>query len=247
MKATAYNVAALDKVLGLATQVGDSYKPGNASIECTALRSLLEESRKSVTAVLKAEGDLTSAINRRQEAFATLPMLGMQIRELADSGGMDEKDLQDLDRMRKRFRSQPFKPALNSASGGQNKTSVDVSDSSTETTLRKNRQLSFDNQAVTLESIIRFLEDKPLYNPTEPQFTIEGLKAKLAELQACNTAINDAKSELTNIRAMARKMIFDRKSGVYGKARMTKRYLKAILGRDADLYKSISKVKFKNK
>src|SRR4051812_5873983 len=100
MKTLAYNVAALDKVLGLATQVGDSYKPSNASIERTALTALLEESRKSVTAVLKAEGDLATAINHRQQAFDGLPLLGIQIMGLAESGGMDEKDLQDLDKIR---------------------------------------------------------------------------------------------------------------------------------------------------
>src|SRR5688500_3759417 len=179
MKATAYNVAALDKVLGLAAQVGDSYKPGNASIERTALAALLEESRKSVTAVLKAEGDLATAINHRQTAFDQLPLLGTQIMGIAESGGMNEKDLQDLDRMRKRFRSHPFKPALNITPGGQNQT--DVSEPSSETSVRKNRVLSFDNKVVTLESIISFLEQHPAYNPTEPEFTIEGLKAKLEE------------------------------------------------------------------
>src|SRR4051812_10882186 len=120
MKALAYNVAALDKVLGLATQVGDSYKPGNTSIERTALTALLEESRKSVTAVLKAEGDLATAINQRQLAFEKLPTLGMQITGLAESGGMNQKDLQDLNRMRKRFRSQPFKGIAQTTSpGGQ--------------------------------------------------------------------------------------------------------------------------------
>jgi len=248
MKATAYNVAALDKVLGLATQVGDSYKPGNASIERTALMSLLEESRKSVTAVLKAEGDLASAINQRQQAFEKLPTLGMQIRWLAESGGMDEKDLQDLDRMRKRFRSQPFKPALNAIPGGQkNKGAPEDSEPSPETTLRKNRQLSFDSKVVTLESIIRYLEEKPSYNPTETEFTIEGLKEKLASLYAHNEAVRDARSRLINMREGAKRTIFDRRTGVFGRARMTKRYLKVVLGTDTDLYKAIDKVKFRTK
>jgi hypothetical protein len=247
MKALAYNVAALDKVLGLATQVGDSYKPGNASIERTALAALLEESRKSVTAVLKAEGDLVSAINRRQRAFETLPLLGMQIMGLAESGGMGEKDLQDLDKIRKRFRSQPFKGTAQDISPDGQAMPTEVSVPSSETAVRKNRILSYDSKVVTLESLIKFLEERPAYNPTEPFFSIESLKEKLAELSTHNTAIINAKSELIRVRGEAKKLIFDRTSGIFGKARMTKRYLRTILGRNDELYKSISKVKFKTK
>jgi hypothetical protein len=244
MKATAYNVAALDKVLGLATQVGDSYKPGNTSIERTALAALLEESRKSVTAVLKGEGDLASAINNRQTAFDQLSLLGTQIISIAESGGMNEKDLQDLNRMRKNFRSHPFKSALN-VTGEQIKT--DVSAPSAETAVRKNRTLSYDSKVVTLEAIISYLEHHPAYNPTEQAFTIEGLKATLAELKAHNTEVMDAKSMLTKVRGKAKETIFDQKTGICGRARMVKKYLRTILGQRADLYRSISKVKFKTR
>ena len=122
-----------------------------------------------------------------------------------------------------------------------------VSVPSAEIPVRKNRQLSYDNKVVTLESIIKFLEGHPSYNPTEPEFTVAGLKEKLAMLNAHNAAINDAKSHLVSARGDAKKMIFDRKTGVCGRARMVKRYLRTILGTETELYRSISKVKFKTK
>jgi hypothetical protein len=240
MKATAYNVAALDKVLGLATQIGDSYKPGNPSIERTALTGLLLESRKSVTAVLNAEGDLASAINDRQSCFDQLPILGTKIISIAESCGMDEKDLQDLDRLRKGFRSRPFKSEGNVGSNGQ---TTDAAG----TPVRKNRILSYDGKVMTMESIISFLEQRPVYKPTETEFTIGGLKAKLEELNSHNAIINDAKSKLTRARQTANQMSFDRKTGIHGRARMAKKYLRTILGSNAELYKSISKVKFKTR
>lgn len=245
MKKTAYNVAALDKVLSLATQIGDSYKPGNASIERTALASLLDESRKSVTAVLKAEGDLASAINKRQEAFDQLANFGTRIKNIAEAGGMNEKDLQDLDRMRNRFRSQPFKSVLNDNAEGQR--TAEASEPSTDTSVRKNRILSYDSKVVTLESIISYLENHPTYNPTEPEFTVEGLKTKLEELSTLTANVNDAKSNLTKARAMANITIFDHKTGIYGRARMTKKYLRTILGPRAELHRAISKVRFKTR
>ena len=106
MKTINHNVAALDQVLGLAAPVYDSYQPGNASIERTALTALLAESKKSITAVHKAEADLLLAINKRQDAFASLPRLALHIFHLAECNGMNEKDLADLNALRKRFRSQ---------------------------------------------------------------------------------------------------------------------------------------------
>lgn len=245
MKTLAYNVAAFDKVLGLATQVGDSYKPGNKSIERTALTTLLEESRKSVTAVLKAEGDLATAINQRQQAFDKLPLLGIHIMSLAASGGMDDKDLHDLNKLRKRFRSQPFKgnDAIAVSRPGENTAATSVP--SPEPVVRKNRQLSYDNKVVILESIVKFLEDKASYNPTEPAYTIEGLKDRLATLQAHNEAVAKSRSTLVSVRSQAKSMIFDRKAGMFGKATMMKKYLKTIVDQHTDLYRSISKVKFK--
>jgi hypothetical protein len=246
MKTVTKNVAALDKVLALATQVGDSYKPSNASIERTALAALLEESRKSVTAVLKAEGNLATAINQRQQTFEDLPSLGVRIMGVAESGGMNKKDLQDLDKMRKRFRSQPFKNAaantpLRSGSNAQGP------EPSPDTGLRKNRQLGYDNKVMTLESIVKFLEEKPVYNPAEPELTVAGLKAKLADLQAKNESVTKERSTLVKVRGEAKSMVFDRDNGVYGKARLAKKYLKTILSRDSDLFKSVSKVKIANK
>ena len=258
MKALAYNVAALDKVLGLATQVGDSYKPGNASIERTALAALLEESRKSIAAVLKAEGDLIRAINERQHAFDALPLLGMQIMDMAEMCDMNQKDLNDLDKMRKHFRSQPFKgTALHSRSSGQvmpsetfgtqgeQQNASATSASSPEIPVRNNRQLSFGQKVVTLESIVQFLEGSASYTPTEPAFTIAGLKETLTALHAHNDAVTQAKSAFVTARAQANSMIFNRSTGVFGKARKAKKYLRTILGRNTDQYRSISKVKFK--
>jgi hypothetical protein len=146
--------------------------------------------------------------------------------------------------MRKRFRSQPFKgTALKNDPIGQN--TVGVSVPSAETPVRKNRQLSFDNKVVILESIIKFLEEHASYNPTEPEFSIAGLKEKLATLKAHNLRIIDAKSELVNSRGKAKEVVFDRRTGIFGRSRMVKKYLRTILGPKAELYKSISKIRFK--
>jgi len=238
MKTITHNVAALDQVLGLATPVYDSHSSGNASIERTALTALLEESKKSVSAVHKAKADHLLAINKRQEAFAMLPQLGMHIFLHAECNGMNDKDLADLDALRKRFRGQPFKSGKSLAA---KEMSEDVENVST----RKNRQLSFVQKVGTLEAIINLLDGHPAY-PTDAEWSVDALKVRLAELQQHNITVGETRGLLTQARTKAKGLVFNRRTGILGIARMTKRYLRLILGANADLYKSISRIKFKS-
>src|SRR5690349_13988327 len=112
MKAQTKNLAAFEKLLGACHAHGASYNPGNASIGRTALNALLEEAQKSIDAVHKAQGNLTKAINLRQQAFDELPFLGTKVVSIAAAHDMDLAHVKDLNRLRLRFRSQPFKSAV---------------------------------------------------------------------------------------------------------------------------------------
>jgi len=247
MKALAYNVAALDKVLGLATQVGDSYKPSIASIERTALTSLLEESRKSITAVLKAEGDLATAIKLRQQAFDLLPALGVKVMLTAKSCSLSPIELAELNRIRKRFRSQPFNAKVQRASpdGPGGPSNSEGESPPAEVIARKNRQLSYDYKLITLESLIRFLEDKPAYAPNETNVDIDSLKAKLEELVAHNAAVVKARYTVTEARAYAKAIVSNRETGVIAMVSLVKIYLQSVFSKDHDFYNSTIQIKLK--
>ena len=105
--------------------------------------------------------------------------------------------------------------------------------------------MSFVQKAGTLEAIITMLEGHPSY-PRKAEWSVNALKAKLAELQKHNIAVSEAQGLLAKARGEAKRLAFDRKTGIVGIARMTKRYIKLILGGKADLYRSISKIKFRN-
>lgn len=233
MKAISHNVAALDQVLGLAAPVFDSYKPGNASIERTALTALLEESKKSITAVHTAYADYHAAMNRRQQAFSELPRIGLYVYHLAECNGMNEKDLAHLNTVRARFISNPFKSEKALASSEEENSP-----------LRRNRQLGFAQKAATLEAIITMLDGHPNY-PTEAEWSVSALRITLAEMQQHSIAVAEKLGVLTKARAEVKQLVFDRKNGILGLVRKTKRYLRLTLGRKADLYRSISKIKFR--
>lgn len=237
MKTSNQNVAALDKVLGLATQLGDSYKPGNPSIDCAALMALLEESRKLIAAAQNAEAEMASAVNRRQASFEDLHQLGLRIRDTAESSGMNARDLHDLDMRRKRFRSQPFK----------SRDTPPIGESGEPAPARKNRSLSYEIKVSTLESVIALLEGNPGYCPTSEDLTLEALKGRVQVLKDSNSSIIRAQAHLRAARTRVKEVVFDRESGIHGKARMTKRYLRSILGADNDLYRSVSRIRFKTR
>jgi hypothetical protein len=250
MKAHANNVAALEKLLGLCNTHGASYNPGNASIERTALTALLEEAQKSIQAVHKARGELTKAVNFRRRAFDDLPLVGTAVVSIATANGMARDHLDDLNRIRKRFRSQPFKKgtALKTGSGGQAEQPIpEGSAASTDVPVRKNRQLNFDTKVDNFAELIEFLENEPSYAPKEHEFTLEGLKEKLVALKVMNLSAQEAVTALQQARAARNEIVMNNPNGVVNTCKMVKRYFQAIFGISSEQFRPVSKIKLSSK
>jgi hypothetical protein len=247
MKAHAYNAEAFEKLLGICTKHGASYNPGNAAIERTALQALLEEAQKSIHAVHKAESDLVKAVNLRQSAYDGLSLLGTSIVNIAEAGGMPPAHLKDLNRITKKFRSQPFNGTAQKEGPGGQAGQSGVSEPSPETPVRFNRILGFGSKLQTLAEVIQFLEGEATYNPKEPQFTIEGLKDKVEELHAHNAKVNQAKTALKLAKAFQHESIFNKMSGLCGIGRRVKRYLRGVFKLNSAQYKEVQTIKFKSR
>ena len=249
MKAHANNVAALEQLLGLCNTHGASYNPGNASIERTALTALLEEAQKSIQAVHKARGELAKAVNLRARVFDDLPILGTAIVSIATANGMARDHLEDLNRIRKRFRSQPFKgTAQTTGPGGQaGQPTPEGSAASADIPVRKNRQLNFYTKVDNFAELIEFLENEPSYAPKEPELTVSGLMTKLATLKAQNLAVHDAVTTLQQARAARNAIVLNNPNSVVNSSRMVKRYFQATLGTTSEQFKPVRRIKLRKK
>lgn len=105
----------------------------------------------------------------------------------------------------------------------------DASAPSTATRERRNRQLNFESKVDNFATLVKFLENEPSYQPQEPEFPIEGLKAKLAELHGQNIAVNDAIAALQQARAARNEIILNNTKGVTSTGKMVKRYFRVSL------------------
>jgi len=240
MKTITHNVAAFGKLVGLATQEGDFYQPTNPAIERTALQALLEEAQKSITAVHKAESDLERAINSRQRAFEDLPLLATRITAVAASCGMSNDHLEDLKRIRMKLRSQPFARDQNSPANGAPLGSPLPSAE----LIRRNRQLGFDNKLITFTAFVKRLENEPAYSSSDPQFSIDGLKALIAALQAHMNEVNACVAVLQQARQTCNSVVFDQQVGIYGIAWKVKQHFLGQFGTRSEKYVPFRRVKF---
>jgi hypothetical protein len=232
MRSTTKNVEAFEKLLGLCTLYSDSYKPGNASIQRMALMLLLEEAKKSIAAVHVAQGELAKVINIREQAFAKLPILGTKVINYAQASGMDPLHVEDLNKIRKKFRGFAFAKSAPKTDGVANETPV-----------RKNRISAYVSQAETLAEMINFLETESSYSPQEPELAIVALKENLVSFHAINQSINDAKAKLVSARIYRSRIIFAT-TGIHGIGMRVKKYFKAIFGANSDGFKTIGKIRF---
>jgi hypothetical protein len=158
---------------------------------------------------------------------------------------MDVEHVKDLNNIRKRLRSNPFKSAV-TKKGSDASGQVAPSDSVPEAPVRKNRTLGYDSMVETFAEMIQFLEGEVNYNPKESALTIAGLKETLATLHAHNVSVNEAKEALRSARATRSKVIFAA-TGIYGIGKKVKKYFKAILGYTSEAYQPIHKIRFANK
>ena len=247
MKKNARQAEAFEQLLGHCNTQGDSYKPSDAAMNSTALKALLEESRKSIQAVHDAQRDLVNAINHRHRAFDPLPFLGTRILGAMKACKAPPDLIADVNRIRMRFRYPSSNdPAQRTGPGEQaGQSGSDASIPSIDKSRGPISQLDFKSKISNLTAIVGLLEKEPKYNPVEEDLSLEGLKGKLQELIDSNRAVKDAELNLMNARNAVEKTLYG-DMGIYGIATRVKNYFSAVFGFNSKASRAVRKIKFSN-
>lgn len=244
MKTHGKQVAAWGKLLGHCNDQGDSYNPGTASMNRTAMESLLEESQKSIDAVHKAKNDVVTAVNQRQRAFDQLPFLGTRVIGALKASGAPANHVADVDRIRRKFRSLSKKRGALSNSDASPSEGVPANAEAPSTSApRKRGNLAFESRLQNFSEMIGLLQNDSPYQPHEADLSIEGLTAMLEDLRVKHKAVDQARVALTTARHACNELLFS-ESGIYGIAKMVKEYFKSVFGARSETFKAIQKIKF---
>lgn len=218
-------VAGFDKVRLICDSFGASYNPSNAALQPTALVALLELAQEKVQAVNVSLAAYTMAINASADSFEGIPKLAVRVARLASAAGVSKSDLEEVKMIKRRM----FQQKRKLRSGAQGAENAEAGIPRTRSTSMRDR----DSIMNTLQHLIELVQRIPGYGSYDPEFTVDGLKARLAELQAVNLAALQAKVNLSNAR-IARDKVLDGPGGVVEVMAQAKNYIRAKFGYFSD-------------
>lgn len=227
-------VAAFGKLVGICNDLGANYKPSKASIQLTALTTLLDQAQQSVTAVNVARTALVLAVNARREAFAGIDKLAARVTRAVAASENSPENVSDVKILKRKLA-----PKRKTAAAGI--LNVDKQGSTTEIISRSSSRLDFDGKADTFARIVQIVQRMPSYNPNEADLKVTTLTAVLTDLQAKSLAIAKAENALANARIARNKVLFG-KGGVHENGLAVKEYIRSIFGVRSEPARELGKI-----
>lgn len=227
---------ALDQVLTSCTSLGARYQPNKEALMPTALSLLLERAHESLKAVTVARTNYRLAVNNRSQVFAGIPRLAARVVRIVKVSEASAEHIADAVVIKNLFYS-PRKKRSASVPEGEQENGTPTSKRS-----HANSRRSYQGKMETLGDLIQIVEAIGTYNPHEAELTIEGLKAKLVDLETKSKAVTQAFVDHSNAR-IARDEVFAGSGGVHETTKAVKDYIRGAFGifsRQSDQVKQLS-------
>jgi len=215
-------VATLEQLLGICNAHGASYTPSKASIQPTALRSLLELAQQKTEAVNVTRSVYALAVNARQQSFAGLPKLAAQITRIAAASEASLRDKEDARMVRRKFYSVRKKKSEVMADTQAGKAPAPKGARSTSSLDRGSMMENF-------QYLIQLVQNIPGYNPSEVEFKVETLKSVLGDLRTRCQAVAKAATDVSNARIARDQVIFG-PDGVVESSSAARDYIRGKFG-----------------
>lgn len=226
-------VAALDKVVMICSAHGANYNPSNAALQPTALAALLQLAQEKSKAVIVAHTSYVMAKVARADGFEGIPTLASKIARMVAASSAPKNVKEEVKRLKARLHA---KRKTASQVPAQSEGTVPMPPTENRSISRRDRDSMLD----TLIKLVDLVASIPAYKPNEPDFTVEGLKARIVDLQALNLAAAQAKLELSNAR-IAMSKVMEGEGGVLESTRFAKDYIRAKFGMISKESQQVSK------
>lgn len=228
------NVANFEKLVSACKSLGLAYNPAHTSLSILKLEETLAAAETVLRNHNEAAANLRNTLNARREAYKPLNRVATKAVNALASFQVSEKELIDARAFQKKIsgrRIHKAKPTDNTAE----------TDVATHTTT----QMSFDLRIENFEKLIELLTQNTKYNPNEPDMTVAGLRATAADIQAKNTAANDAFFAEQNARTQRHITFYAAGTGLFDIAASVKKYLRSVFDTSNVQVRTVLGLKFR--
>ncbi len=237
----AKNVTNFEDLISFCNGYGGSYNPSKPSIQIPNLQSLRVTAQATITNLTATNTAFINTTNARQAAFNPLKPLATRIVNALDATEASDTLVQDAKTINRKLQGQRSHSKLTKADAGKvaNEAAAEPKNISVS-------QQSYDSLIENFKKLIELVMSEPTYTPNEPELQVTTLTAQAADLEAKNTAVIDATTNLSNARITRNKTLYNKDTGLVDIAGEVKKYVKSVFGATSPEYKQVSKIKFTN-
>lgn len=227
------NMQAFEKLAGICTGYGGSYKPGQQTLQADALTALLINAQQTMDTFYSAQTAYDNATNNREVVFKDMRRLCTRIISALESCGAHPLTIDDA-RSRQRKLWGKLKDRMPVPSG----------QAAPAENTRRARGSDYASQAEHFAKLVETILAEGNYQLQEAELSKAGLQQKLAMVRAANEKVYAAAITLGLARKKRNEVLYGGEGNVFSTARAAKKYVKAAFGKDSPQYREIVKLRF---
>ena len=231
------NVANLQTVTIILTNLGGEYDPPQDLIKLPALQTLLTDSQAMLGEVDTAQASKSVAVDDVQAEFDGLSKYAVNIKRQVQVEMNDPAFTDNLQTI-----VNNFSPAGRKTSVPDDPSTPDIDESRTS---QSQSQRSRDNQIAYLADVSALLKTKPAYKANGTPYDVATIDAKIASLTAKSNAANATVAALGSKLDARDAVMYDDATGIIPHIKLLKPYLILKFGKDSAPYQQINALEFR--
>jgi hypothetical protein len=236
----ATNVANLQAMIALITEYGNRYNPARPELKIPALKESLSNAQTALQKAKDEKADFDIAKIARDTIFKPLKKFATKIMAAVKACGVSISVLENLKTVNGKIQGGKATSTKPSATKGSNGETAEPKKSSTS-------QQSFESVIDHFERLVSILAKEPKYTPNEPEMSVAGIKALIADMRAKNEAVITAAAKLQNARLGRDAALYTPGTGVVALAEAIKNYTKSVYGNPSPQLNRLNKLQFTKK
>lgn len=241
----AVNLAHFNDLIGICTDFGDTYNPGNNDLSIDSMTALWNSGEEGQKALITAVAATKIPIGNRELLYKGLSPLVTRVMGAVNSSKASEKMKKDLKAKADAIRGYKKKKKVKEGEADKETTTADAADAE----LKKisQSQMGYVQRAKGFYEFIELLKTEPEYKVNEKDLQIESMEKRYADMKSMNdgmvSIINAAKTGMIT----RDRVLYAPVGGMIATARDCKSYVKGLYGANSPEWKLLTKLQFRDK
>lgn len=231
----ARNVQRFQELCSFVTSWGASYNPSNAELELTKLTNKHTAANDALDDVTQKLTNFKDKVNQRENTFSGIRKLTTRVVNFYESTGTAANKVEDAKSIKRKIDGKRADTSVEEPPGEGEEAPTTISAS----------QQSYTQITQFFGQLIALLQADGLYDPNENDLKITTLQGKHDDMEAANTAVIGAKTDISNSRFERDDVMYAEGTGLVDLALLVKKYVKAAFGSDSSEYAQIKGLEFR--